>query len=684
MRLIHSETFHSSLSRLASQEQTLVKAAVMDFFNDLTTIGKPRPGLRYHKLDRTVRDPGIRSFSVSMDLRVIVHQSGEDYVLLYANHHDPAYDWAARRQLRPNPQSGAMQLIDVEEVTKVVTHTVTETQKLLFAHYEPDYLMSLGVPEIYVSAVRSATEENFDTLFEVLPDEASDRLLELRDGKLALPPARPTSGDPYDHVDTRKHFLLTTTEEELQRAMSGRWEEWMVYLHPTQRLLAERQQTGAVKVFGSAGTGKTVVALHRAASLVRQRPHARILLTSYSRALATRLEEKLRLLLPQEALLRQIKVINLHRLALDLARKWRLPSRVLTESELEERLRQAAQQAASDVSFSLLLTEWRGVIEPQGIRSWSEYRTAPRTGRGVPLGAKQRKVMWDVYESLIQNLQEAGETTWSLLCDDVTRELQQRGPQFDHAIVDESQDLGRSELLLLRALVEPQGNDLFLCGDPGQRIFRGRSSWLSCGIDVRGRSQRLKINYRTSREIQQHADRLLGKVTDEEEQPESRRTVSKLRGPIPELRECSTQEEQLQIISDWLGRCLLEGMQIGELAVFTRSRPDALASALGERLGVETQKLGDQSHDPDRLTVTTMHASKGMEFRAVVIADLGVQQFPSPQALQAAHDPADYEARLEEEKRLLYVASTRAREKLLTTWVGEASPLLSVSTNSEN
>ena len=675
-RLIQSETFKRSLDRLEASEQTQVKASVMDFFSDLSEHGKPRPGLRFHKIERDVRDPGIRSITPAAHLRVIVHQDGETYVLLYVDHHDPAYDWAARRRLQPNPQTGAMQLVNLEEVTQVITRTITNTERKLFAHYEPEYLMSLGIPEAYVDAVRHATEDNCDALIEVLPDEASERLLDLMDGKLVVPPHPITNGDPYDHPDARKHFAVTTDEADLARAMQGRWEDWMVYLHPTQRLLAERQQSGPVKVSGSAGTGKTVVALHRAASLIRQRPKAKLLLTSYSRPLAARLDEKLRLLLPEGELRQQVTVLNLHRLASQLARQWHLPTRVLNASELEQHLRAAAQMVGSDTSWPLLLAEWHAVVEPQGLRTWEQYRSASRAGRGTPLGARQRKALWTVYEELYRRLEEQSATTWTLLLNSVTHTLASRGPQFTHAVVDEAQDLGAAELRFLRALVTSGENDLFLCGDPGQRIYRSRSSWLACGIDVRGRAHRLKINYRTSRQIREHADRFLGRVTDEEGQPEHRRTVNRFSGPAPEMRRCGGLQDQVNVVAEWIQARLAEGLTPGEVAIFTRAQPGTLAEQLSRTLNVPVQSLDDQVPDPDKLTVTTMHKAKGMEYRAVVLAHLSADQIPSPQALHSAHDPADYDARLEDERQLLYVASTRAREYLLMTWHGEMTPLL--------
>ncbi|PTA66912.1 3'-5' exonuclease [Deinococcus arcticus] len=678
MRLIPARTFQKSVDRLDAQSQNLIKTTVMDLCLDLASQGKPRPGLRFHKLDRTVRDPGIRSVSASPDLRVILHQTGETYVLLYAHHHDAAYDWAARRRLQPNPETGAMQLVDIEEVTQIVTRQVTQTQTFLFREYEPRYLMSLGVPEAYVEAVRHATEENFDPLFEVLPEEASERLLALMDGELVLPPMPvPAGGDPFDHPDAQRHFQVTTDEAELQAALNGRWEEWMIYLHPAQRHLAERRQSGPARVTGSAGTGKTVVALHRTAHLARQHPQARVLLTSFSRTLSSRLDEKLALLLPDDRQRAQVTVMNLHRLASRLGRQWSLPHRLLADEELTGALTRAARAVASDLPLAFLRAEWQAVVEPRGLRTWDEYRAAPRTGRGVALGARQRLAIWKVFEALQAELRRQGQTTWGLLCHDVADALATQGPPFDHAVVDEAQDLGPAELRLLRALVAAGPDDLFLCADPAQRIFRARSSWLSSGIDVRGRASRLKINYRTSGEIRQFADRVLGEVRSEEDLPEARRTINRFSGPRPDVRRFDTRQAELDGVSRWIQARLGEGLRAGEVAVFTRARSATREDALLRLLGTDIQTLeADMPHQLDRLTVTTMHRAKGLEFRAVVLMDAGADVLPSPAALQDVQDPADREAVLEQERQLLYVAATRAREQLLITHVGAASPFI--------
>ena len=676
MRIITALSFARSVDRLDTQSQILIKTAVMDLQFDLMRDGQPRHGLRVHKLKR-VRDPGIMSISPDKDLRIIVHRHAQDYTLLYADHHDDAYEWASRRRPEVNPESGVMQVVEELERTEVITRFVTQTMPYAFNHYEAPYLMSLGVPPSYVDAVRHATVDNVDALFEVLPDEASERLLDLMDGKLVMPPAPVVSGDPFDHPDARRYFHVITGEADLEAALSGRWEEWMVYLHPSQRQLVEKTFGGPARVSGSAGTGKTVVALHRAAELARQDRGA-VLLTCFSRTLADSLGEKLTQLLPDPVVRARVTALNLHRLALRLAPELGLGTPRIHTGSLEPVLRNAAARHGSEVTLAFLLSEWLNVIEPRGLTTWEAYRAASRVGRGVALGARQRRAIWTVVEAALEELGRQGETTWGLLSHQVAGRLELRGPRFQHVITDEAQDLGPAELRLLRALAAPGPDDLMLCGDAGQRVYRGRSSWLALGVDVRGRSTQLKINYRTSQDIRQFADLLMPtQLADEEGEPESRRTLSRFRGPAPDVRRFGTQTEQLNAVAAWIQARLAEGLRPGEVAVLTRTQPGPRTERLAQACNTAVQTLDHQVNpDPERLVMTTMHRAKGLEFRAVALMDVSEDSLPLRSVLSQLDDPADREAALEQERQLLYVAATRAREALLVTYVGEPSPWL--------
>ena len=320
-------------------------------------------------------------------------------------------------------------------------------------------------------------------------------------------------------------------------------------------------------------------------------------------------------------------VLNLHRLALRLAPELGLGTPRIHSGDLEALFR---SKLGGSVSLAFLLSEWRSVIEPRGLTTWDAYRGASRAGRGVALGAKQCRVIWTVVEAALEELNRQGETTWGLLCHQVAGALEQQGPRFQHVITDEAQDLGPAELRLLRALVDPGPDDLMLCGDAGQRVYRGRSSWLAMGVDVRGRSSRLKINYRTSQDIRQFADRLMPEqLADEEGEPESRRTLSRFRGPAPEVQRFGTQPEQVKGVAVWVQARLAEGLRPGEVAVLTRTQPGRRAQLLADACSIAVQTLDHHlSPDPEQLVMTTMHRAKGLEFRAVVLMDLSGEQVP--------------------------------------------------------
>lgn len=292
-----ADTFTSSLARLTTQEQKAVKTTAFDLQMNVSA-----PGLSFHKLDRA-KDANFWSVRVNQDIRLIVHRTGSSLLLAYVDHHDAAYQWAERRKLERHPTTGAMQLVEVrervEEVAVVRPVAMAEpaatpaAKPRLFDNLRKVELMGFGVPEDWAEDVRAATE---DTLFDViahLPQEAQEALLKLAVGERPEPlVATPIEADPFAHPDAQRRFRVLTNVEELERALDYPWERWAVFLHPDQRQFVERAYSGPARVSGTAGTGKTVVALHRAVHLARRNPGARVLLTTFSKALANALKVK--------------------------------------------------------------------------------------------------------------------------------------------------------------------------------------------------------------------------------------------------------------------------------------------------------------------------------------------------------------------------------------------------------
>lgn len=676
MKFLIAETFTRSLARLDAQSQALVKQAAFDF-----QVSPANPGFQFHKLDRA-RDKSFWSFRVNQDLRIIVHRSESSLVLCYAAHHDPAYAWAEARRLEVHPQTGAAQIVEVKErIEEVVRHVVREVaeEPPLFAKYEPDYLLALGVPSEWLDAVRTIGESGLDKLSPHLPAEAAERLLQLACGE---PVPRPVAvaADPFQHPDAQRRFREPDSQEELRRALDAPWEQWIVFLHPTQRSVVERRFKGPARVTGSAGTGKSVVALHRAAHLLRAYPKERILLTTFSKTLAARLAQSADLLLGGGSPERQRLVIeHLHKVARDLyTQRGGKPFSAIEPGprRLPELIEAAKAKAAPSADFSVgfLRAEWEAVVDAWGIRSWTAYKGVSRAGRSTPLGAKQRLTLWRIFEELDRLLAERKLTTWSRLCYEAASLCYDSRP-FSHGIADECQDLGPAELTLLRALVEPGEDDLFLCSDAGQRIYKAPVAWSATGIDVRGRSTRLTINYRTTEQIRRFAEGVLPGALDEGDgEKERRAAVSLLNGPNPEVRGFGAVSREIEGVARRLVEWLEEGYRPRDIAIFARTEGvlrDRAIPAL-EKAGLTGHPLSDeQPPSASDASIGTMHRAKGLEFKVVVVMGCDADLVPLSYAQKDLVDEGDREAFLEQERQLLYVASTRARERLLLTCSGQ-------------
>ena len=680
MNFTISQTFQKSLARLNSDEQIRAKTAVFDF-----QLNPASPGFSYEKLHRA-KDLNFRSARVSSDLRFIVHQLGENICLCFVGHHDDAYLWAERHKQEVHPITGAMQTVEILERTEEVVRKIVREELIdppLFRKYERDYLLALGVPEIWLDAVMAVWDDNgLLELIRHLPDEAGERLLELADGKPVPRPEPLVAANPYDHPDAKRRFKTIDSKDALREALDFPWEQWMVFLHPVQRRAVERSYRGPARVSGAAGTGKTVVALHRAAFLARQDPHARVLLTTFSRTLAFRLTQQVDILLSAEPAVRnRISVEHIHKLARDV---WSASTRrqfeALDSDKLNEVLERSNQLHKSEFPLSFVRSEWDAVVQPAGITTWDRYKTAARTNRGTPLGARQRQSLWKVFELAIGLLAERGLMTWDQLCFEAASVANDGPRRFKHVIVDEFQDLGPAELTFLSVLAGGAENALFLCGDSGQRIYKGRASWLSLGIDVRGRSSALTVNYRTTEQIRRFADRILINATDDSSgEPEERKSVSLLSGPEPRVQSFGTVAEEVAGIAEAIRGFLSEGYDLSGIAIFAHGQTTLTtrAKTACRLAGVACRELSDDSpFQVGAISVGTMHRAKGLEFKAVIVAGCDEKLLPAKTVLDRLTDVADQDAFVAQEKRLLYVACTRARERLLLSHSGPRSRFL--------
>lgn len=687
-----ADTFTASLCKLTADEQKLVKQTAFD-----AQVNPSSPGLRFHKLERG-KDKNFWSLSVGMDIRIIVHRTAQSLLFCYVDHHDKAYAWAEKRKLEVHPQTGAAQIVEVREVVQTVTRHEPErtAKRAIFADISDKQLLNYGVPETWLPAVRALVDH--DALLELasyLPAEAGEALLDMALGRTpdVVGYAPVTSAATLDfsvafqHPDAQRRFRLMGSAEELQRALEYPWDKWLVFLHPDQRTLVEGSFNGPIKVCGSAGTGKTVVALHRAAHLARTNPDARILLTTLSDPLAHALRNKLNCLLAHEPKLAER--IDVRALAAQAQRLFRLREpdiargvTLATKAHILDILRQeVAALQLKGYTERFLYAEWHELVDARQLTSWEEYRVTPRLGRKTRISEQRRQALWAVFERVNTALAEQHLYTEASLYTRLSFLLAETAnPPFDFVVVDEAQDLSYAQMRFVAALGAHRPDALCFCGDLGQRIFQLPFSWKSLGVDIRGRSFTLRVNYRTSHQIRSQADKLLdAELTDADGNVEKRgNPISAFNGPQPDILSFASEEEENQAVAQWFIAHRDNGMAAREMAVFVRSEAEIPRAEAALRQAEIPYVILDREMDipKDSATIAVMHLAKGLEFYAVGVMACDADVIPSQQRIENMGDDADLEDVYNTERQLLYVACTRARDHLLICGVEQTSEFL--------
>lgn len=530
--------------------------------------------------------------------------------------------------------------------------------------------------------------------------------------------AEPTDADLIAGLRTRaarSTFTWLESDEDLRRAIEGlSFAEWQLFLHPQQRALVERRANGPMRVSGGAGTGKTVIAVHRAVELAKrdkaggQEP--RILLTTYTRNLADDLRRQVAQLEPRLPFTEKLSEPGVMVSGLDRVARMILQQagarispiaqavigqprgRVLTYprenvwqevltlmgDELPERLRSA----------DFLESEYELIVLPQRVTTLKQYLRVRRPGRGVALDRSKRAAVWKAMERYRDRSADLGVTSFdeqlALAAAWLDQEAALGTPRpFRHVLVDEAQDLTPAHLQLLRALVEPGPDDLFLAEDSHQRIYGKKITLSHYGIQVRGRSRRLTRNYRTTRQNLDVAFGILdpGTYEDMEGQAEEHHYVSPRSGPEPLLLRASDRADELskaaELLTVWLEQDRdSEDSAPETIAILVRDRyqRDAVVNGLAQH-GIEVRAVDREAAGRGRPVVMTMHRAKGLEFRKVLLFDVSKNAIPRS-LWDQQYSEADGDDALLRERSLLYVAATRARDQLAISWSGEASPLI--------
>lgn len=696
MTTILADSFRAALTKLTNDEQKQTERTAFQLMVD-----PDQPGLQFHRIDKS-RDPNFWSVRVSRDIRIIVHKTGDSVMLAYVGHHDDAYGWAERRVIDAHPTTGAIQIREVRELVDEVrgihlapSISAFDTAEAwpaassrpaalpIFSELTGENLLSVGVPPDWLADVRAATDDSFFDLVPHLPEEAREALLEYAaTGMLTVSP--PPTADPLQHPDTQRRFRVLDNIEELQAALDAPFEKWAVFLHPSQQGIVDRSFNGPARVAGSAGTGKTVVALHRVVRVLQMHPDAKVLLTTFSRPLAKNLEHKLGILFGERQILRaRVSVSAFDDIAAELfaLASGRKPN-LVTDEAVRTMLARAAEDAEmTDLTPQFLKSEWRHVIDAWQIDSVEMYAKVPRMGRQNRLGPRQRERLWQVFGTVRDKLAARGLLTVAGMFAATTVLYRDREAKpFSHIIVDEAQDLGVPELRFLSAIAPATPDALFFAGDLGQRIFQQPFSWKGLGVDVRGRSATLRVNYRTSHQIRRAADRLQPANVRDVDGLEDRRagTISVFDGPEPRIVIAPDVETEKVRVTALIQAALADGILPGEIGIFVRSpaelpRARAIASAAG--LPVRNFVERDQN-DLDSALVGTMHLAKGLEFRMVVLVACDEGVLPLAERMNEVADAFELEEVMTTERQLLYVAATRAREQLVISAVEPGSAFL--------
>jgi len=675
-------------------------------------------GVHLEKLNAS-KDDRVRTVRVDDFWRGVVVRLGEArYALLRVLAHDDANAWATRQRFSVNPVTGIVEILDVATVAERVgagngpaAEGTAAAAEAVFADRRDRDFTQVGVdPDLIPILRRIENEDELYSIANYLPDAQADAVLLLADGKTteavwgelqasyAVDASEPVDTKDLDAAlerpASKSSFFVTTTDDELVELLTGDFEAWRTFLHPTQRMLAQKPvYNGPAKITGGAGTGKTVVLMHRArflaqALLERGDTTSRVLVATFTRSLAANLNQTFRTFCTPEEY-RRLHVTTVDSLASQVLSATSTKLRPVDSDEMTEIAKETVGMSGLDdlgLDHRFLIAEWEQVVLARGLHTFPDYATSPRPGRGVRLARSQRKTVWGAIDRLASDLAARRRATYLQLADLAAEQLDRAaGADTDaprlyaHGAIDEAQDLHPAQWRLLRAAVTKVPNDLFIAGDAHQRIYDYKVSLSRLGIETRGRSRRLKINYRTSQSILRSAQQILRDQPIDDLDGELEDIVgyrSAFDGPPPAVARFVTPAEEADHVASVVAAWLTNGISPASIGISARTR--AALKPIQESLarhGIAWTDIGD---DGSGVRTATMHSAKGLEFARLAVVALNADTVPLPYAVTPEGvDAVQHGLDLLRERCLLYVACTRARDELLLTGSGTASVLLS-------
>ncbi len=697
-----AKSFLESFAKLPGQEQKRAREFIEKFQENPTA-----PGLNFERMNGA-KDDKVRSLRVSQAYRaIVVHPpKGDVYLCVWVDKHDDAYDWAQNKRFEVNPNSGVLQYYDTAAVEDVqpsidAKAEAADFQKHLFEGHDDEELLLAGIPQPLLTSVRDLiTETDLDALAPHLPEDASEMLYLLASGYSLMEAIEEAdraqkAADDVDvddfskaltHAGSQRAFKIVEGEDELEEMLNAPLEQWRVFLHPTQRKLVRIKSNGPVRVLGGAGTGKTVVLMHRAKHLldsVFTEDTDRILVTTYTRNLALDIEASLKTLCGRDTA--RLDIINLHGWAKRFMSSQGHSFRLINEFQKKKLMQDSVNQAdCLELDIAFFLEEWDNVVQSNDVDSKDGYLTVRRVGRGTPLSRKQRAQVWEVFELYREFLNNEHKVEWADLIRETRLFIGKQGLQLPYRAVlsDEVQDFTAGDLRLLRAIA-PEGEDtMFVVGDGHQRIYGTPVVLGRCGIEIRGRSKRLKLNYRTTEQIGMRAIAILEglKIDDLDGGIDTLKGYSALRsGPTPMDKCFGSEADESEFIVRTIKAWIDGGTPPESICISSRthSQIDNRYSQILENSGIECVKIERDPESEARksgVRLATMHRMKGLEFSRVILA--GVQKDKMPLEAGDYADHASLEDHELRERCLFYVACTRARDELVISGYGQPSPFL--------
>jgi hypothetical protein len=647
------------------------------------------------------KDQSLRTARIDQKYRAIIRvpESGDNYHMLWVDNHDEAMDWAKNKVFEWNEITQAAQIFTSPD-TVLISEVNIPNMSGIYDQYSDGDLLKIGVPETLIALVRSIkTLNDLEAHEPYLPQDVFENLFYLSEGISIMSLIADVEGGKVNGVDielqqnsiNNKRSFVEIDDSLMEEIINGDLSKWQIFLHPSQRKLAEGEFKGSVKVTGGAGTGKTVVALHRLKFLAQKinlTENRKIVFTTYTNALTNNLNQLVKKLHFDS---NKYSIVNIDSLLRELALTHGLITSttrfldMFNSKSSKDVWEEILENNLSEFEIGFLTSEHQNVVLFHNIRTLEEYLYTSRIGRGKPITRKQKMEVWSLIEKYNKYKTSNNLVDRAELFNKVSNYFNQQNIKpFTNVIADEVQDLSNVELRFLRSLVEEKDNDLFLVGDPYQKIYARKLNFSSAGIAIRGnRSKQLRINYRTSEEIKRLAISTVKSLQydDFDGQEETLNGyLSLFHGEKPTYDIFRTKTEENDFIIEKINALKEQGLNFAEIAIGFRTK-DALKEVKTTLHKIKipyNDNTTNTTNDSGGIVLSTFHGLKGLEFKAVFLADVNKRTCPLN---YSGYNELENTGKVEyenSEKSLIYVAMTRAINKLFITGIGVKSDLINI------